>query len=129
MNFCGVDMCAFDGSAPHRPWPENEILHQISKMKVRQLVLLGKRIRACREAAHLSQDKLAALAGLDRAYYGRIERGERNVAAINLMKIAAALDVDVGEGRFHINQENIGIHLSTYLFTTLTYERLLALLQ
>jgi len=36
-------------------------------------------------------------AGLDRAYYGRVERGEANVAALNLSKIAETLGVDVGD--------------------------------
>ena len=36
-------------------------------------------------------------AGLDRAYYGRVERGEANVAALNLLKIAEALHAVVGE--------------------------------
>jgi len=36
------------------------------------------------------------LAEIDRAYYGGIERGERNVSAINLMKIAIALNAEVG---------------------------------
>ena len=39
----------------------------------------------------------AANAGLARAYYGGIERGERNVAALNIIKIAIALGVEVGE--------------------------------
>ena len=66
-------------------------------MKNRRLVAIGGRIRALRRAAKLSQEELAARAGLDRAYYGRIERGERNVAALNLMKIAEVLKVEVGE--------------------------------
>jgi transcriptional regulator with XRE-family HTH domain len=40
---------------------------------------------------------MAMEAGLDRAYYGRIERGEVNVAALNLLKIAETLEAEVGE--------------------------------
>jgi len=61
------------------------------------LLALGRQIRRLREARKLSQEGFAAAAGLDRAYYGGIERGERNVAALNLIKIAAALEVGVGE--------------------------------
>ncbi len=36
-------------------------------------------------------------AELGRSYYGGVERGERNIAALNLMRIAATLEVEVGE--------------------------------
>lgn len=62
-----------------------------------QLVKLGKQIRKLREAKGFSQEGFAAEAGLDRAYYGGVERGERNVAALNLMLIAKTLKVDVGK--------------------------------
>ena len=35
---------------------------------------------------------------------------------------------NVGEGQFHINQDTLPIHLSNYLYQTLTYEKLLDLL-
>jgi transcriptional regulator with XRE-family HTH domain len=60
------------------------------------LVALGQQIREVRQAKGFSQEDFAARAELDRSYYGGVERGERNVAALNLMKIAAALDVEVG---------------------------------
>ena len=66
-------------------------------MKNRKLFLIGKQIRRLREEKGISQEEFAALAGLDRAYYGGIERGERNMAALNLIKIAVALDVEVGD--------------------------------
>jgi transcriptional regulator with XRE-family HTH domain len=66
-------------------------------MKNQKLALLGQRIRRLREAKNLSQEEFAGLAGIDRAYYGGIERGERNLAALNLIKIADALNVEVGK--------------------------------
>jgi transcriptional regulator with XRE-family HTH domain len=66
-------------------------------VKNRTLALLGQQIRHLREKKGLSQEEFAALAGIDRAYYGGIERGERNVAALNLIKIADAFDVEVGK--------------------------------
>jgi len=65
--------------------------------KLPQLVALGRQIRNLRQAKGLSQETFAGEAGLDRAYYGGVERGERNVAALNLILIAAALGVEVGE--------------------------------
>ena len=56
---------------------------------------VGFNIRRIREKRGLSQEKLAALAGLHRAYIGQIERGEKNIGLKNLEKIANALEVTV----------------------------------
>ena len=56
---------------------------------------VGFSIRRIREQRGLSQEKLAALAGLHRAYIGQIERGEKNVGLKNLEKIAKALELEV----------------------------------
>ncbi|MDE2125257.1 MAG: helix-turn-helix transcriptional regulator [Armatimonadetes bacterium] len=61
------------------------------------LALLGQQIRKTRKARGISQEDFAAEAGLGRSYYGGVERGERNLSALNLMRIAAALHVEVGE--------------------------------
>ncbi len=66
-------------------------------VKNRKLALLGQQIRLLREEQNLSQEEFAGRADIDRAYYGGIERGERNVAAINIIKIADALGVEVGK--------------------------------
>jgi transcriptional regulator with XRE-family HTH domain len=66
-------------------------------VKSQKLVSLGRQIRRLREEKNLSQERFAGLADIDRAYYGGIERGERNVAALNLIKIAEALSVEVGQ--------------------------------
>tara|TARA_R110000782_G_scaffold48146_1_gene105505 strand:+ start:6621 stop:6869 length:249 start_codon:yes stop_codon:yes gene_type:complete len=62
-----------------------------------QLLALGEQIRKLREQAGYSQEAFASEAGLDRAYYGGVERGERNVATINLIQIATALNKEVGD--------------------------------
>ena len=54
---------------------------------------VGFNIRRIREELDLSQEELAALAGLHRAYVGQIERGEKNIGLKNLEKIAKALGV------------------------------------
>ena len=55
---------------------------------------VGFNIRRIREDKGLSQEKLAALADLHRAYVGQIERGEKNIGLKNLEKIAKALKVE-----------------------------------
>lgn len=59
------------------------------------LLKIGSRIRQLREAAGLSQEQLSFECGLHRTYISSIERGERNVAVINLRRIADALGVPV----------------------------------
>lgn len=61
------------------------------------LVLLGAHIRELRKAKGFSQENFAAEVGLDRTYIGSVERGERNIAALNLIRIAKKLDIEVGE--------------------------------
>ena len=56
---------------------------------------VGFNIRRIREERDLSQEELADLAGLHRAYVGQIERGEKNIGLKNLEKIAKALDVGI----------------------------------
>ncbi len=56
---------------------------------------VGFKIRQLREERGLTQEQLAALADLHRAYIGQIERGEKNIGLVNLEKIAKALTVDI----------------------------------
>ena len=54
---------------------------------------VGERLRELRQKAGLSQEELGFKSGLHRNYIGGIERGERNVAIINIGKLAKALAV------------------------------------
>ncbi len=56
---------------------------------------IGLNITIIREQRGLTQEKLAELAGLHRAYIGQIERGEKNIGLKNLEKIAKALNISV----------------------------------
>ena len=51
----------------------------------------GQRVRVLRERAGISQEALAARAGIHRTYMGGVERGERNICLKNIIRLAAAL--------------------------------------
>ncbi|RON63305.1 helix-turn-helix domain-containing protein [Pseudomonas fluorescens] len=55
------------------------------------LVKLGAAVRARRLAHSLSQEALADAAQIDRSHMGKIERGERNVTFLNILRIANAI--------------------------------------
>ena len=59
------------------------------------LVALGAAIRDVRGRIGISQEALALQAEVDRSYLGGIERGEVNLALINIVKIADALGISV----------------------------------
>jgi transcriptional regulator with XRE-family HTH domain len=55
--------------------------------------LFGDRVRELRLQRNLSQEKLAEMAELHRNYVGGVERGERNVSLLNIVKLARGLKV------------------------------------
>lgn len=61
------------------------------------LVAIGNRIRELRSERGYSQEAIADKAGLGRTYFGRVERGEQNISIQNLIQIAFALKVEIGE--------------------------------
>lgn len=59
---------------------------------------IGRRLRELRLAAGISsQEKLAELAGADRTYIGRLERGESGVTVEGLSAILGAMSVSLAE--------------------------------
>lgn len=58
-------------------------------------VRFGKAVRQMRHELGVSQEAFADLCELDRTYIGGIERGERNVALVNIEKIARALKLSL----------------------------------
>ncbi|WP_265563871.1 helix-turn-helix domain-containing protein [Sphingomicrobium arenosum] len=58
---------------------------------------LGTAVRSARKEAGFSQEALADAAGLDRSHMGKIERGERNVSVLNVVRIADALECTPSE--------------------------------
>ena len=42
-----------------------------------------------------SQEALALIAGVDRSYVGRVERGDNNIAILTLLKLSQALELSL----------------------------------
>lgn len=62
-----------------------------------QLKKFGEQVRLLRKMKGLSQEELAERCTLHRTYIGGIERGERNVSLLNILKLAEALAVHPSE--------------------------------
>lgn len=58
---------------------------------------VGDNIKRCREAAEIKQEALAYESKTDRAYTGRVERGEKNISILKLKRLADTLSVDISE--------------------------------
>lgn len=57
------------------------------------LITIGTNVRFYRKKLGLSQEQLADFSGLHRTYIGSVERGERNISALNIDKISVVLGV------------------------------------
>ncbi|VXC77917.1 Uncharacterized HTH-type transcriptional regulator in smaI restriction system 5'region (modular protein) [Burkholderia sp. 8Y] len=66
-----------------------------AQLELRQL--LADNVRRFRNARNVSQEGLAALAGLHRTYVSQVERKVVNTSVDNIAKLALALQVHAGE--------------------------------
>jgi transcriptional regulator with XRE-family HTH domain len=69
----------------------------VSRNKTDAGQALGRVIREVRVERRFSQEGFAAQAGIDRSYYGAIERGEFNVSLETIKKLAAGLETTAAE--------------------------------
>jgi transcriptional regulator with XRE-family HTH domain len=60
-----------------------------------ELLKLGLRIRALRKVLGRNQKDFSKQCGLDRSYFGGVERGERNLSFFILCQICAGLNCDI----------------------------------
>jgi len=59
------------------------------KKDVPELLQFGEAVREQRKARGYSQEAFGDACGIDRSYMGGIERGQHNLALVNIMKIIA----------------------------------------
>lgn len=83
MRICDV-LSVDSNNAPQPQCGMTKVLHN-----------LGSRVRAERESLGLSQEEFAEKCGFDRTYISLIERGKRNIALLNLEKVAKGLGTTV----------------------------------
>ncbi len=72
-------------------WPHTRCVEQ-NDINFKNVV--GKKVRALRRGAGLSQETLAERCGIFRTYLSRIESGEANPTLVVLVSLATALNVD-----------------------------------
>lgn len=65
----------------------------VSKHEI--LNVFGENVRKHRRLLDISQEELAHRADLHRTYIGMIERAEKNITLINIVKIANGLEVKI----------------------------------
>jgi len=58
---------------------------------------VGENVKRCRVLANIKQEELAYESKVDRAYTGRVERGEKNISILKLKRLADTLGVDISE--------------------------------
>lgn len=56
-------------------------------------ILFGQRLTMLRKARGWSQEQLALQSGMARSYLGGVERGQRNIALENIVKLAKTLEL------------------------------------
>jgi transcriptional regulator with XRE-family HTH domain len=61
------------------------------------LRVVGKRIRILRLTRELTQDELAAAAGISRSFVSLVEHGAKGIDVVRLLRLARALDVPLDE--------------------------------
>ena len=89
----------------HRAWPQSDLIHSIRQnirywrtvTPIDPRIRFGRRLVTLRKLRGWSQEQLALESGLARSYLGGVERGQRNIALLNIIRLADALDRKPGE--------------------------------
>ena len=75
--------------------------------KIRQVQLIGPKIRQLRKERKLTQTELAARIGIQQSDLSRMEKGEYRVSLDTLFKILAIFDVSISEFFDDVNKESL----------------------
>ena len=80
-------------SVPARPVKKKAPARRSTSFEPLAAKAFGETVRALREGQDLAQDQFALMASVDRSYYGKLERGERQPSLGLLLRVAGALGV------------------------------------
>lgn len=72
-------------------------LRRVSSFDPEVALVFGHVIRTLRESAQIAQDAFALAAGIDRSYYGKLERGERQPSLSLILRVADGLGISAAE--------------------------------
>ena len=75
--------------------PRQRLEGRLEPGDVAQLVAIGQRVKAVRTARGLTHGRLAAQVGMTRDTMMQIEAGNSSFSVTRLLRLAAALEVDV----------------------------------
>ncbi len=75
--------------------------------KIRQIQLVGPKIRQLRKERKLTQTELASRIGIQQSDLSRMEKGEYRVSLDTLFKILAVFDVSISEFFDDVNKETL----------------------
>lgn len=75
--------------------------------KIRQVELVGRKIRKLRKERKLTQTELAARIGIQQSDLSRMEKGQYRVSLDTLFRILAEFKMSIGEFFEDLNQESI----------------------
>ncbi len=78
--------------------------------KIRQVQLIGPKIRQLRRDRKLTQTELAARIGIQQSDLSRMEKGEYRVSLDTLFKILAEFNVSISEFFDDVNRESLTPH-------------------
>jgi hypothetical protein len=89
---CPDSVCAGAFTKLLKVWQEAKLDMAITNG---ELLKLGLRIKALRKILGRSQKDFSDECGLDRSYFGGVERGERNLTFFSLCQICTGLKCDI----------------------------------
>jgi len=85
------------GEREVKPQAKLQVAEELSSADSDFLAALGRRVRELRERRGMTRKRMALEADVSERYLGQLETGEGNVSMLLLRRVAAALNVTLGE--------------------------------